>query len=474
MIHHKSLYLPLVAIMAGCTLQPAYQRSPTPMLSAWREEFPLPQDAKIGQQFWNQFNDPILNDYVELALKHNLDLNEAIENVLVFLERYGVVRSKLFPQINLQGTGEKEKVGASPGTVTSASTIGNSFDLVMNAGYLIDFWGEVRSASKSAYHTYLASVHQRKAVLLSVVSSTLKTYFLLRQYDRQLEIANQTIATRKESYRLALIRFQLGLTSQIQVEQALSLLEFANLEAERLKIAIGVTEDLMAVLIGEPTTPVIRGEAIQCLTLPEAVDQPVPSKILDQRPDLMRSEQELMALNADIGVAKAKFFPQFNFNASYGFDNGVFSQLFQQQSSIWSYGLTLLQEIFTGGRLTSNLKLSQANQRKGLYRYHQAILNAFKETNDAFITHRYNLEIIQTQKIRVEALERYLNLALLQYNEGLIDYLTYLDAERQVFEAKLAEAGSIANSFISYVSIYQAIGGPWVDQADDKRMGTIR
>jgi multidrug efflux system outer membrane protein len=463
----KSLIL--LSILSACTLHPKYQRENTPKLANWKVSFEETVDAKDSGKFWELFKDDALNTLVEKALKNNQDLQVAIENVNVFLAKLGVSQSKLYPEIQGNLGGVREKI---PSTLTpfqgSPSVIGNAFDLVFNVSYLADFWGEVRSGAEASYHQYLASIQARKSVVLTIVSSTINSYFLLRQYDQQLIIAEETVGTRQRSYELALIRYQLGLTSKLQVEQALAELEFAKLEVERLHILIGEKEDLLSVLIGEPTTNIPRGLAMEDFQLPEEVLTEIPSSILEQRPDVKQAEEKLIAANAEIGVAKAKFFPQFNFSGSYGYESPILSNLLQNNSSIWGYGLNIIQEIFTGGRLTSNLKLTEAEKRKALYSYHSTILNAFKEVNDALIRLKYNKEIVCTQAKRVAALQKYLQISNLQYNEGQIDYLTFLDAERALFQAQLDQVESIAQSFISFVDIYKTMGGNWVKKADEE------
>ncbi len=458
----------LAISLVSCTLHPQYKREAVQAPQEWKVNFPDSIDGLQTESFWMLFQDPVLDQLVQQALKENQDLKAAIETVTIFLARYGVVRSKLFPQLDggAQGTREKipkDIVGLFAG---DGQQIGNAFDLMFNASYLIDFWGEVRSASESSYHLYLASIQSRRSVVLSLVSSVMTTYFLLRQYDKQLDIAKETITAREESYRLAQIRYHLGLTSKLQVEQALAELEFARLEQENLSILVAETEDLMAVLIGQSTEPIPRGLEIDQLNVPEQIVQDIPSTVVNQRPDLLEKEQKLIAANADIGVAKARFFPQFNLSGSIGLESNQLSTLFRRSSNIWDYGLAIIQEIFTGGKLTAQLRETEAEKRRSLYEYHGAILNAFKEANDALVRHHYRLESKKTQKIRVDALERYLKISCLQYNEGQIDYLTYLDAERHLFEAELSQVGTIADVLISFVQIYQAMGGNWVEKAD--------
>jgi multidrug efflux system outer membrane protein len=348
----------------------------------------------------------------------------------------------------------------------TTNRIGYVYDFLLNTSYLADFWGEVRSARDASFHELQSSIENRKSVVLTLVSSIINSYFLMRQYDAQSLIAAETLQSRQEAYDLAVIRYDLGYTSILQVEQAIAEVESAKIAFEKIQISIGLIEDLISVLIGKPTTEIQRGLNLVSLEMPEDVLTEIPSSILDQRPDLMAQEQLLMAANAQIGVAKSLFFPRFNLAGFLGVEKGRLSSLFQNNSSVWNYSLSILQEIFTGGRLTSNLKLTEAEKRKALHQYQSAILNAFKEVNDALISHKYNLEIVETQKIQVEALKKYLVISNLKYNEGQIDYLTFLDAERQLFQAELEQAAAIAQSFISFVNIYKAMGGNWVQKAD--------
>ncbi len=465
------LFILILSITSSCTLSPRYKRENTPSLNSWKESFPETIDAEKSSNFWKIFNDDALNQLVVKALQNNQDIKIAIETVNTFIAKLGVTRSRLFPQIQGNGIAMKEKVSPVLDPIPTGGTmIGNIFDAVFNVSYLADIWGEIRSATQSAYHQFEASIEARKSVVLTVVSSTVTNYFLLRQYDAQLIIARETLESRVRSYELALIRYQLGLTSKLQVEQSLSEVEDAKIEVENISIGIGEIEDLLSVLIGEPTTSIPRGLSIQDLVMPKEVLNEAPSQILSQRPDIMENEQLLIAANAEIGVAKSKFFPQFNLLGSYGYESGQLSTLFQNSSSIWGYGISIIQEIFTGGRLTSNLKLTEAEKRKRIYVYHQSILNAFREVNDALVRYRYYNEQIGTQKVRVEALSRYLNIASLQYKEGQIDYLNYLDAERKLFQAQLSQVQTIAQSFIAFVDIYKAMGGSWVNIADQSAL----
>ena len=456
----------LCLLFSGCTLAPRYSRQTGPIPSDWR----ISTDntyAETEVAFWKQLGDDVLNQLIDQALTYNQDLKVAIYTVKEFEARYGIVSSQLYPQVN--GSGDAGRFKLSENFVTTVPNfppISNFFDLALNASYLVDIWGKVRSASQSSYAEMLAQVEVRRTVVIAVVTGVAESYIEMRKYDEQLRIANETLVTREQSFKLATTRFELGLTSEMQVEQAKSELEDAQIEVDRLRIAIAIEEDLLCLLLGQPSMTPPRGKAIGDLLLPATLPAYVPSTIINQRPDILKAEQQLIAANADIGVARAKFLPEFNLLAAYGAQSSSLSNFFTNASNIWTFGANLLQEIFTGGRLISGLKLANSKKLAMLHAYQQSILTGLKEINDALISHKISKELVIQQKERVATLSTYFKLATYQYIEGLTDYLTYLDAERHLFQAQLDYAASLAYSLSTFVSIYQSSGGAWVTQAD--------
>jgi multidrug efflux system outer membrane protein len=457
----------ILLLFASCTLHPKYHRPNTNPPIAWRIPIEAETATNDNSMWWKQLNDPVLDNFIVEALEYNQDIKVAIETVNGYLARLGISRSKLYPQIQAIGGALREKVSATdPPLPSGIPSIQNEFGLLFNASYLIDFWGEVKSSNEAAYHELLESIESRKNIVLTIVSTVATTYLRLRDYDNQLIIALATLETRKESLKLASIRFELGLTSELQVDQALAEVESAKIVVEETQISIAESENLLCVLLGKPSTTVERGLSIDQLKMPSKLLAYIPSEILNQRPDVLAAEQKLIAANALIGVAKAKFFPQFSITGALGTATAQMSTFLESASNIWSYGFNLIQEVFTGGKLTSNLRLSEAQMRQALHEYQSTILNAFKEVNNALVNHKINLQIVETQSIHLASLKRYYYLSLLRYNEGQVDYLTVLDSERQLFRAELELAQSQANSYISLVDIYKTLGGNWVTSAD--------
>lgn len=456
------LLIPLVA----CTLYPKYKRPEMAMPTSWRVET---KEAKemLSMRWWEGFNDPILNSLITETLENNQDIKVAIERVNEFIAKLGIASSQLYPQLqgNIGGNRARSSSTLIP-FVPGVPQESNTFSFLLNAQYLVDIWGQVRSQSDAAYHQMLASVETRRSVVLGLVTSLVTTYIQLRQFDEQLLIAEETLTSRKQSFDFAVTRYELGLTSELEPDQSLSEMEEAELEIYRLQLGIAEAENLISVLLGKPSRAIPRGKPLEELAKLHKIPSYLPSDILSQRPDIRQREQELMAANANIGVAKAAFFPQINLIGALGTESSFFSQLFHAPSNIWQYGFTLLQEIFTGGRLTSTLRLTEAQKREAIHTYQSTILNAFQEVNNALISHKISLELVKTQRENVETLSEYFRLSNLRYQEGLIDYLTFLDAERQLFSAMLDLATATGDTVISIINLYKALGGGWVEDAD--------
>lgn len=407
-----------------------------------------------------------LNQLIDEALANNQDIKVAIARVDEFQAQLGIVRSQLYPQIEFDGSGDRQKNSTTISSSSSGQQILNAYNTVFNASYLVDLWGQIRSAVDASYHEWLASIEARRIVVVAIVSSVADTYVQLRQFDQQLIVAQKTLEDRNRYYYLAKVRFDLGLTSEMPVEQALTEIEVAEADVENFQIAIAHAENLLSTLIGTSSIAIQRGAILDQLSMPPAVPICLPSNIINQRPDLRAAEQQLMAAGAQIGVARSLFFPQITLSGSFGYQSRQLNTLLSNPSKIWEYGANILQEIFTGGRLTSNLRLTEAQQRESLHGYLSTLLKAFQEVNDALISHKINLELVETQRRRVEATQNYLHYSDLLYQEGETDYLTFLDAEREFYRAQLDYETAKGNSFLSLIQIYQTLGGGWVFDAD--------
>jgi len=458
-----------LASFTSCTLYPSYERPSLESSDQWRT--PLATEDAVEISWWKQFQDPILNELIDEALQANQDILAAMARVDQFKAELGIANSRFYPQLVGQAAGSRQQMSkALKNTSNILFPVFNALSTVFQPSYYADLWGEVRSSSASAYHEWIGSIQARRSVVLAVVTSVASTYVQLRQFDVQLVVSRDTLKTRTQAYELAKVRYELGLTSLLEVEQAIAEMEIAEVQVEQFQIAIALAENLICTLLGQTSRDIPRGLSLDNLCMPTSIPSCVPANIVCQRPDVLAAEEALIAANARIGIAWAQFFPQLNLLGAIGAESSIASNFFTNAAKVFEIGATVLQEIFTGGKLTSNADLADAVKLERLHMYLKTVLTAFQEVNDALTSHKLYLELVDTQRLRVEATKQYLHLSDLRYQEGEIDYLTFLDAERQYFQAQLDYEETVGNSFVSYVRIYQALGGPWVIEADDEVM----
>jgi multidrug efflux system outer membrane protein len=271
---------------------------------------------------------------------------------------------------------------------------------------------------------------------------------------------------RKEAVRIATDRFEGGLTSKIEVDQAISVYQETVATVKELEKKVPQQENLLSVLLGQSPGPIAGGVPLNKLFLPSEVPSCLPQDLLTRRPDILQAENNLIAANANIGVARAAFFPQLSLSALYGVDNLSLNGLFNKSARTWLLGGGIVQEIFTGGALVNQLKIAEVEKIELVFTYEQTILNALKEVDDSLIGFKKNKEIFAADVKEVEALQNYLSLAWDRYYEGQTQYLTVLDAQREVLTAEMNMIAAEANQFLALIDLYKAVGGGWVIGAD--------
>ncbi len=457
----------ILLFLTGCNLAPHYHRPDVEMPTTWRD-ISNEGSTLANIKWWESLDDPVLNTLIQTALENNKDLQIAIWRVNAYYGQYQVVRSGLFPEIDMGGSAAKERLPSIANFLPAGTDpINSSYSLDLSLSYEIDFWGQVRNMTKAAQFEYLAQIENRRTVVLTLVGSVAQAYVLLRQLDLELQISLETLETRKESLQIAIDRFEGGLTSEIEVTQAASVFESALATVEDLQRRVPQQENLLSILLGENPHSIVRGKTIDEFTLPTEVPAGLPSDLLTRRPDIVQSENMLIAANANIGVARSAFFPQINLTGLYGVESLALNSLFKKPSIAWKIGGNFLQTIFAGGKLFGQLNVAKAQQQESLFQYEQTILNAFREVNDALIGHQQSKKIVIATEGEVSALEEYLKLAWLRYYEGQTQYLTVLDAERQLFSAKILLAEAQGDQFITLINLYKALGGGWVIEADE-------
>jgi len=429
-----------------------------------------PKDAAAAAntRWWKQFNDPVLDSLIAEALAHNLNIKVAAANVEQAAGILTQTRSGLFPQLGYNGSAGRARTsesGAAPELARLIPNPENSYQALLSASWEIDLWGRIQRLSEASRANLLATDEARRGVILSLVASVAGNYLTLRGLDEQLVIANRTLATYAESVRLFKLQFQYGQVSQMNVSQVESQYETAAAQIPQLESQIAQTQNSLAVLLGRNPGPIPRGKSIYDLLLP-AVPAGVPSALLERRPDLLQAENTLVAANAQIGAAKALYFPTISLTGAAGSSSVALNNLFTGPARVWTYAGILTGPIFTFGAVSGQVAQAEGAQRSALYSYQLSIQNAFADVENALVANQKLRDQQAAQERLVAALQSYARLAKLQFDGGYTAYTTVLQAEQSLFPAELTLAAVRASVFSSSVNIYKAMGGGWVVDAD--------
>ena len=461
-MRHISISLLLPLTLTGCfMIGPDYRQPTASIPDAWRFA-PAETLAASDTRWWEQFGDPLLTKLIEQALRYNKDLLIATATVEEYLGLYSVTRADLFPQISGTASGQQQRdSGTTNGNIPAPAY--NNIQSALNLSWEIDVWGRLRRATEAARANLYAQEEIRRTVVLTLVTGVARSYVQLRELDLRLEIAQQTLADRREAYRIAQARFQGELNSKAQVRQAESEVHNAAAIVPQLEKLIAQKEHELSVLLGHNPVAIERGLPLSQLHV-LGVPAGLPSELLARRPDIRQAEQDLIAANANIGVAKGEYFPKFTVTGSLGTASASFSQLLSGPSGMWSYGVALAMPLFTAGKIAGQVKAAEAREQQALFRYQSTLLQAFRETEDALIDNSKALEQVQALSQQEAALTEYLKLAWLRYNNGLTNYLEVLDAQRNLFNVKLALATGRSNSLQALINLYKAFGGSWIDK----------
>jgi multidrug efflux system outer membrane protein len=460
--------LAALCVLSGCVFGPDYMRPAVDAPKAFIYEAKDAADT-ANTEWWRQFGDPVLDGLIAEALAHNLNLQVAVANVEQAAGVLTQTRSAFFPQLGYNaaaGRARSTEVGATPPEF--AGLVANpvsSYQALLSASWEIDLWGRIRRLSEAARANLLGTDEARRGVILSLVASVATNYLTLRGLDEQLVISKQTLDTYSESVRLYSLQFKYGQVSQMQVSQAQSQYETAAVQIPQIESQIAQTENALSVLLGRNPGPIERGKSVYDLALP-TVPAGVPSDLLTRRPDLAQAEDTLVAANAQIGAAKALYFPAISLTGALGNSSAALSNLWTGPARVWSYAGQAIGPIFTFGSVSGQVAQAEAAQQAALYSYRFSIQNAFADVENSLVASQKLVEQQAAQERLVNALASYAQLATLQFNGGYTSYTTVLQAEQSLFPAKLQLASLRASVFSSSVNIYKAMGGGWVVAAD--------
>ena len=452
--------------LAGCTVGPNYVRPTTDAPTAWRIDYPKAAEV-ANTKWWEQFDDPVLNDLVETALKDNRDVRIAAARIDQFLGALTSTRSQLYPQLgyNADATRARASRVGQPPLPPGADPYFSLYQATLGASWQIDLFGRVRRQTEAAQAQVYASEQAKRGVVLTLVSGVTTSYVVLRSLDRQLEIAQATATNFGATERLFELRFKAGIVAKTEQMQIRSQHQQALAAIPAFEQAIAAQENLISILLGKNPGPIARGKTIAQLVAPQ-IPADLPSTLLERRPDILQAEQNLIAANANVGAARALYYPSISLTGALGSVSTAFASLLTGPASTWLIAGGLAGPIFTFGAIEGQVGSAEAQYRAALAGYQQTVLGAFRETNDALTGSQKRVQEFETQRVRVDALREFARLSKLRFDKGVSGYLEVLVAENELFAAEIASVNLQAARYTQLINVYQAVGGGWVDIAD--------
>ena len=465
----SALCLALLAALAGCAVGPDYKRPETEAPAAYRTaatdtNTPAGTNALADLGWWQVFQDPQLTTYIGEAITNNWDIKIVAARVLQAEAALRIARSQFFPTVSAGGdlmTSRTSQNGPAsvPAGVNPQQGSGDVY--VGMSAYEIDLWGKLRRANEAARARYLATQDAQRTVRQTLVAQVATAYLALLELDHELDIARRTYQIRTNSLSLTEAREKGGVAALQDVAQAKILVYGAEASIVDIQRQREQQENALCILLGRNPGTIRRGSGFTTQQVRAEVPAGLPSSLLERRPDLRFAEQELVVANANIGQAKAAFYPKVTLTGFYGFQSVALSDLFTGASRTWQFGPAVTLPLFTGGRLRANLKVTQAQHEEALAAYQKTVQNAFREVSDGLITYQRSREFAVRQEQRTQANREAANLAAIRYNGGVTSYMEVLYSEQELFTAELNLAQARLNELLSVVQLYRALGGGW-------------
>jgi multidrug efflux system outer membrane protein len=450
--------LSALVFLAGCAVGPKYQRPSVAIPDTTRGQVGPAEAASFADQaWWDVFHDDALKGLIAEALKNGYDVQLAAWRVEEARANAGVVSAQAFPALQGQvQVGRTQQSEFSPGQ----GAVGTGISVNLGLSWELDLWGRIRLLNEAARAQVLASEEARRGVLISLVSDVATAYFQLRQLDLQLEIARRTTVAFQETYNLFNQRLQGGAASALETSSAEASLAATAANIPDLERQITAEENRLAFLLGRNPGPIPRGAALNDQYLPPDIPPGLPSALLERRPDLREAEQNLIAANADVGVAMTDFFPRISLTAALGGVAPTVSELFGNGKT-WSIGPGLLTPVFQGQRLQNQRRAAVARWEQARVRYEQSVTNAFNEVSTALVAYQKLAEVEKERARAVAAYREAVRIANTRYGAGLSAYLEVLQAQQQLYPAENLLAQARSNRLATLVQLYRALGGGW-------------
>lgn len=452
-------------LFAGCTLGPDYLRPKIFIPDDHRGALEAPRAESLADiPWWNLFNDPVLQELTREALANNYDVRSAAARVEEARAQIGVARSFLYPQLSLNGGGSVEQVSRRtepPQSFFGSSRTFQNWLLGFNMAWEFDVFGRIRREAEAATGVFLATEQARRGVLITLIADVAQSYFTLRQLDLELEIGLRTLRINDETVEYYRERVSGGVSNQLELDQALANRSRTAATIPELERQIVTQENLINYLLGRSPGPIPRGAALTEQYYPPSIPAGLPAALLERRPDVKSAEDLLLAANANIGAAKALFFPNFSLTAALGSASHELSNIIDKRAAIWSVAGGVAQPVFQGWRIFYNYEATKARFEDALAQYEKAAQNGFREVADALVSVEKLRELREELERSVQALSNAAQLSRLRYETGLANYLEILVADQQLFDQELALARARGAQLTSVVQLYRALGGGW-------------
>ena len=452
----------LASVSAGCLVGPNYKRPELTSPQQFRFVEGAQAETLADAPWFEVFDDPALQDLIKLAIANNLDLRAAVARVEEMRARAGIAKSFLYPQVD--GAASYRARGATsaePDATDAEDTFHQNTSYGFQLGWEIDLFGKLRRQNEAALALALASEQARRGVMVTLVGDVASSYFLLRELDIQLAIARQTLDINDQTVTYFQNRLDGGVSNRLEVDRIRALRARTAAAIPNLEQQIATVENEVSLLLGRPPSAIARGPATPDAPLPPAVPAGLPTSLLERRPDVAEAEQFLVSANADIGVAKAMFYPTISLTGFLGGVSGDLTTFLGGSGGIWSAGAGLLQPIYQGGRLRRNSEVAQARFDQALAMYQKAALNGYREVADALVT----IQKLGEERVQHEAgvvvLVDAADLARARYDSGLASYIEILTADQDLFVQQLRLAQTRGQEFRARAELYRALGGGW-------------
>ena len=458
----KFLLLAIAVLLSGCAVGPNYKRPTVSVPTDYRDSMAAQTAAapSLGNEnWWQVYQDPVLADLIHTALQQNYDVRIAAARVLEAQAQLGITRANQFPSAS---------VGADIFSQQNGKTSNQFPPYQVNAGQLslsviwnLDFWGKYRRQTEAARAQMLASEWGQRAVISSLVANVATAYFQLRALDSEIEISKRTLGSRQQSLQLTKVLETHGSASDLDVSQSEQLVYTASESIPDLERQIRQQENLLSILLGDNPGSISRGQALTEQPVPEAVPAGLPSELLERRPDVRQAEEIIVAANAQIGVAKASFFPSISLTGAGGLESNALNRFINAPSQTWFGALSVAQPVFQAGALRSGLRLTRAQYQEAVLAYQQTVQNSLEQVSNALIAYQKDRDFRGQQELLTQAAQRSDQLSLVLYQHGGASYLQVLTNETNYFSAELNLVQAQLNERLALVQLYQALGGGW-------------